>query len=112
MSCSLEVSAKAGREKVDWPERVNGQDYPQTEADTQWPTTLEVRINGERIAQAELPDDPADARGVLSHLAAVEHGSYGYVVDLDLTLPDAVRKDLADGKPLVLELRGARKRRA
>ena len=33
------------------------------------------------IERIDLPDDAADARGVLSHLAGVEHGSHGELVD-------------------------------
>ena len=49
-------------------------------------------------------DDPADARGVLSHLARVEHGSYGELIESRGALPGPVREELADGKPLVLRL--------
>jgi hypothetical protein len=71
-----EVAAKAGREKVDWAERVKPQDYPQTDA-KKFPTTAHVDINGVEVAAWHLPDDPADARGVLSHWRGVERGSYG-----------------------------------
>jgi len=74
-----EVASKAGREKVDWPERVNPQDYPQTDG-TKYPSKVEVRINGVHLTTWQLPDDPADARGVLSHRAGVERGSYGYLM--------------------------------
>jgi hypothetical protein len=99
----LEVSAKAGRERVDWPERVNAQDNPQTDT-RRWPSTLEVSINGQPVARQELADDPADARGVLSHLARFEHGSYGELIRLRAELPEGVRADLAAGKPLVLRI--------
>jgi hypothetical protein len=99
----LEASAKAGREKVDWPNRKNAQDYPQTDT-KKWPSTLEVAINGEVVARTDLPDDPADARGVLSHLGQIEHGSYGELVRLESPLPDSAKADLAAGKPLILSL--------
>jgi hypothetical protein len=99
----IEAAAKAGREKVDWPERVNAQDYPQTDART-WPTTLEVAVNGARLARLELADDPADARGVLSHLNRVERGSFGERVTIDSALPGTAKADLAAGRPLTLRL--------
>ena len=49
-------------------------------------------------------NDPADARGVLSHLARIEHGSYGELIESQGTLPVPVQEGLADGKPLVLRL--------
>jgi hypothetical protein len=98
-----ELASRAGREKVDWPERKNRQDYPQTDVRT-WPTTVSLTVNGREITRQDLPDDPADARGVLSHLARVDHGSHGEVVSLGGALPDDVRADLAAGKPLVLRL--------
>ena len=41
----LEVASKAGRQRVDWPQRVNKLDTPQTDVRT-WPSTLEIAING------------------------------------------------------------------
>jgi hypothetical protein len=99
----LEASAKAGREKVDWSRRRNPQDYPQTDT-KKWPSTLEVQLGGEPVVRTELSDDPADARGVLSHLARIEHGSYGEIVRLQTPLPASVQADLAAGKPLLLSL--------
>jgi hypothetical protein len=97
----LEAAAKAGREKVDWPERVNAQDYPQTDA-TKWPSTLEIAFNGERVARTDLPDDAADARGVLSHVARADHGSYGELIRIETALPDVARSEIAAGRPLLL----------
>ncbi len=80
-----EIASKAGREKVDWAERVNPQDYPQTDG-KKFPTTVEVSINGVPIATWHLPDDPADARGVLSHWRGIERGSYGYLMRTEVNL--------------------------
>ncbi len=80
-----EVAAKAGREKVDWSERVNPQDYPQTDG-KKFPTTVEVSLNGVKVATWNLPDDPADARGVLSHWRGIERGSYGYLMRAEISL--------------------------
>jgi hypothetical protein len=99
----VEAASKAGREKVDWPQRTNAQDYPQTDA-RKWPSTLEVSFNGQRAVRINLDDDPADARGVLSHLARVEHGSYGELLRLDTPLPETARDDLDAGRPLLLRL--------
>lgn len=71
----LEIAAKAGREKVEWSDKPS--DYPQTDR-TKWPTMVRVLIDGLPVATVTLPDDPADARGVLSHAAGFHPGSYGY----------------------------------
>jgi hypothetical protein len=99
----FEVASKANREKVDWPERVSPRDYPQTD-ERKWPSTLEVSLNGEAVHREALEDDPADARGVLSHLARFEHGSYGELSEVEVKLSDAVKAALADGRPLLLKL--------
>jgi hypothetical protein len=78
----FEAAARAGMAKVDWPERTYGLNYPQTEADKKFPTTVQVTINDQVIGTSHLPDDPADARGVLSHHHAVDPGSYGYLTEL------------------------------
>ncbi len=86
-----EIAAKAGREKIDWDERVNPQDYPQTDG-KKFPTTVEVSFNGMKVTTWELPDDPADARGLLSHWRGIERGSYGYLVktEVNLNSPEGV----------------------
>lgn len=99
----FEIASKAGRGKVDWPSRKNPQDYPQTDT-RKWPSTLAVSINGQEVHRQKLEDDPADARGVLSHLARVEHGSYGELVEGEGPLPEAAKEALAAGKPLVIRL--------
>jgi len=73
-----ELGAKATTEKHDWTKRVTPLDYPQTDG-KKWPTDVTVQFQGVEVAQVPLPDDPADARGVLSHAAAYHHGSYGYL---------------------------------
>lgn len=99
----FELASKAGRERVDWPERVNKQDYPQTDG-REWPTEFVLSLNGRTLTRDVLENDWADARGVLSHIARVEHGSHGDLVDYGGELPEAVRKDLRAGKPLVIRL--------
>ena len=43
-------------------------------------TDVRVSMNGILVHEETLPDDPADARGALSHHAAFQPGSYGYLV--------------------------------
>ena len=69
-----------------------------------WTSTLAVTFNDRLIERLTLPDDPADARGVLSHLARVEHGSHGELVDGMITLNDSDRARLKAGEPLILRL--------
>ena len=99
----LEAASKAGRQRLDWPLRVNKLDTPQTDVRT-WPSTLAIAINGHVTDRQPLVDDPADARGVLSHLARLEHGSYGELFESQGALPGPVQAELAEGKPLVLRL--------
>ncbi len=89
----MEVSAKAGREKVDWAERVHPADYPQTDG-TKFPSRVQVGLMGRQVAVWALPDDPADARGVLSHWAGAERGSYGYRCEATLELTPELRARL------------------
>ncbi len=100
----IQAGSKAKRERVDWPERVNRQDYPQTDVARTWSSTLLVSVNGRTADRITLPDDSADARGVLSHLAGVEHGSHGELADGLIPLNDRDRAGLAGGEPLVLRL--------
>ena len=99
----LEMASKAAREKVEWPERVNPQDYPQTDG-IKWPSTLELALNGQVVDRHDLPDDPADAHGVLSHMARFEHGSYGELVESQVTLTGEVLKSIEAGNPLLLRI--------
>lgn len=99
----MELAAKAGRDKVDWPERRNAQDYPQTDP-RKYPSSVLLTLNGRRVAGMALADDPADARGVLSHLKATEHGSFGYLIDTAHPLPETALADLTAGNPLILRL--------
>ena len=97
----VEASACADRERVDWPERKNPQDNPQTDT-RKWPTSLTVTANGREIGAIELPDDPADARGVLSHIAAIDHGSFGELKKFKLAPDQSLKDELKRGKPLEL----------
>lgn len=99
----VEAASKGGRDQVDWPERVNSQDNPQTDARPR-PSTLEVAIADEKAASVDLPDDPADARGVLSHLRRIEHGGHGRLVRLGTDLPARALDAIKAGRPLTLSL--------
>ncbi len=65
----------------------NPNSYPMTD-DTLYPTSVKVFINGKLQRQLDLPDDPADHRGVLSWHSQLkdrklrEAGSYGYPVNV------------------------------
>jgi hypothetical protein len=93
-----ELASKAGAEKLDWPIRRMEIDYPQTDG-KKFPGTVRVNIGGVDVDPVELPDDPADARGVLSHQAFFHHGSYGFLArrELDLSaqpgLVERLRRD-------------------
>jgi hypothetical protein len=59
--------------------------YPMTDT-VRFPTAVRVRVAGQSAGQFDLPDDPADHRGILSWHAQPrdrklrEAGSYGYLV--------------------------------
>jgi hypothetical protein len=99
----MEVGAQAGREKVDWAQRVHPDDYPQTDG-KKFPSRVRVELCGIEAAVWELPDDPADARGVLSHWAGVERGSYGYRREATLKLTPTVRAELQRERTLRVRL--------
>ncbi len=100
----FQAGAKANRERVDWPQRSNRQDYPQTDEARPWSSNVLISLNGRPIERIDLPDDAADARGVLSHLAQIEHGSHGELVDGKIELTDTDRARLESGEPLVLRI--------
>jgi len=88
----FEGAARAGLEKVDarmpkpdfpWS-RKKPTDYPQTDT-TKWPTEVSVLINGKLVDKVHFPDDPADARGILSHACGKDPGSYGYLTRVDIS---------------------------
>ena len=83
----FEGASRAGKKKVNarfesypWPRNKPG-DYPQTDV-TKWPTDVTIFLNGVPVQTVHFPDDPADARGVLSHKARFQQGSYGYLTRL------------------------------
>ncbi len=78
-----ELSAKAGDEKLAWPARKKPVDYPQTDKAVAWPTEVAISINGVALGRQTLEDDPADARGVLSHQYRYHPGSFGWRVRME-----------------------------
>jgi hypothetical protein len=82
----FEGAARTANHRIDWkdPIHLTGADYPQTEA-RKLPSEVVVWANGIRLGEAFLPDDPADARGVLSlHNSEYwETASYGYLITLE-----------------------------
>ena len=82
----VELASRAGSAKVDWQSRQKPVDYPQTEA-RKFPGSVRIGINGQPLGLVELPDDPADSRGVLSSVAEYHHGSYGYLVRRSVAAP-------------------------
>ena len=101
-----EAGARAGRAKIDWPAKIQGFNYPQTEVERKTPSDVVVSLNGVEIGSAHLPDDPADARGVLSHHNWIDPGSYGYLTDASANTDAlaAVKSALVAGEPLRVRL--------
>jgi len=79
----------------------NPNSYPMTSAE-KWPSTLKVYANGKLVKTMQLPDDPADHRGILSWAAQPrdgtlhEAGSYGWLVEA--AIPSEVLAQAKDGK--------------
>jgi len=82
-----EIATKANRERLDWPQVRQPLDYPQTQP-RKYAGSASVRLMDRELWQFELPDDPADSRGVLSHQARYHHGSYGFLVRRRADLTD------------------------
>ena len=100
-----ELGAKATTEKHHWPAVVTPIDYPQTDG-KKCPSDVTVQFQGVKVAEITLPDDPADARGVLSHAAAYHHGSYGYLQKISLTGEqlETIKKAVAADRTLTIRL--------
>jgi hypothetical protein len=100
-----EMSAKARDEKLDWPARKTPHDYPQTDK-RKWPTDVRISINGVEVHRQTLPDDPADARGVLTHLHGFHPGSYGWPVRASLSgaALDGLRSQLDRDRKLTIRI--------
>ncbi len=85
----------------------NPNSYPMTDEQT-YPSAVRVRIGGEVVGTFELPDDPADHRGILSWHAQkrddtlTEAGSYGYLVRAEI--PMQTLRQAADAGTIILRL--------
>lgn len=85
----------------------NPNSYPMTDENL-FPSRINIYVNGEKLMEATLPDDPADHRGVLSwhsqvetkerkDAKLVEAGSYGFLVKVPISrkqFRDASRKGM------------------
>jgi hypothetical protein len=102
---------------------LNANSYPMTSS-WKYPSAVTVRVNGEIAGQRELPDDPADSRGILSWNAQpfdrtlTEAGSYGELLRIPLSAESLVsaqargemviRMEVSDALPGGLAVYGAR----
>ncbi len=75
LSLHAELASHGVGEKLDWPARRTAHDRPQTDV-RKWPTDVRISVNGVELLRATVPDDPADARGALSHHRG-QQGGYG-----------------------------------
>jgi hypothetical protein len=86
---------------------LNPNSYPMTD-ETTYPSAVRIRIGGSVVGVFDLPDDPADHRGILSWQAQkrdntlTEAGSYGYLVDA--RIPRQVLRQAAKTGTLVVRL--------
>jgi hypothetical protein len=98
-----ELAAQSQDERKDWPQRKHAQDYPQTDANA-WPTEVTLFVNGVPVKTVALPNDYADAVGVLSHVAGLHHGSRGEVLNVPLEgeALAALKNSLKKNEPIVV----------
>ncbi len=104
MELVAEVAAKAKDEKLDWPSRRSSQDNPQTDV-RKHASRVSIRFAGRQAGTLLVADDPADGRGVLSHLARFHHGSYGYLQRVRIESPlglDEPRHETQQKRPAIL----------
>ena len=86
---------------------LNPNSYPMTDG-TLYPSAVSVRVNGQPAGRYDLPDDPADHRGILSWHAQPqdrhlhEAGSYGY--RLSIPIPTEALKKAAESGELIIRL--------
>lgn len=86
---------------------LNRNAYPMTDTHT-FPSSVQVCVAGQGVGQFDLPDDPADHRGILSWHSQKqdrylrEAGSYGYLVNA--AVPASVLRAAASEKAIVIRL--------
>jgi hypothetical protein len=84
---------------------LNPNSYPMTDT-LSFPSSVRVRVAGHTVGQFDLPDDPADHRGILSWHSQPrdkklrEAGSYGYLISALITA-DAVRAAARSGEIVI-----------
>ena len=84
---------------------LNPNAYPMTD-NVRFPSALRIRVAGDSIGHFDLPDDPADHRGILSWHAQKrdkklrEAGSYGYLIRA--TIPPAAFRAAANAKEILI----------
>ncbi len=98
-----ELSSKAGDQKLDWPSKTKPGDYPQTDVRT-WPSHVVLSVNGQKLAQVELPDDPADSAGAMSHHRGYQ-GSHGYLVRETLAGTELAKVRAVIGADRIMRIR-------
>jgi hypothetical protein len=85
----------------------NPNSYPMTD-EVRFPSAVTARVNGVFAGRRELPDDPADHRGILSWHAQLkdrrlrEAGSYGYL--LEVPIPRAALEQAATAGTMRIRL--------
>lgn len=85
----------------------NPNSYPMTDT-VRFPTAVGVRVSGQSAGWFDLPDDPADHRGILSWHAQLrdrklrEAGSHGYLVEV--TIPASAVRAACAAKEFVVRL--------
>jgi hypothetical protein len=86
---------------------LNPNSYPMTD-ETRYPSAVRVRIGDDVVGVFDLPDDPADHRGILSWHAQkrdntlTEAGSYGYLICA--TIPNETLEQAAKAGTIVIRL--------
>ena len=84
---------------------LNPNAYPMTDT-VRFPSAVRVRVAGESVGQFDLPDDPADHRGLLSWHSQKrdrklrEAGSYGYLINATVPV-SALRGAAATGELVI-----------
>lgn len=84
---------------------LNPNAYPMTDTHT-FPTAVQIRLAGQGLGQFDLPDDPADHRGILSWHSQRqdkrlrEAGSYGYLINA--SVPVSAFRAAATEKTIVI----------
>src|SRR5690606_8939187 len=88
----------------------NPNSYPMTD-ETLYSSEIEVWVNGKKVKNMTLTDDPADHRGVLSWHNQLqdgklrEAGSYGYLVKVPIDLEMVTSALEANNNKINIELR-------